>query len=282
MNYRHAFHAGSFADVLKHAVLTRVLVHLRRKPAAFRVIDTHAGAGLYDLTGTEAQRGGEWRDGIARIRAADFAPDVTALLAPYLETVAAFNPQLTLTQYPGSPLVTRAWLRPQDRLIACEVEPAAAEALARALRGDARCKVLRLDGWTALNAQLPPKERRGVVVIDPSFERPDEFATLLHVVAAAHRKWPSGIFLIWYPVKDRRGPERLAKGLQRFMVDKCLRLELANGGTEPGRLSRCGLIVINPPWTLETELAAVLPALAEALCGGRRGNFRLDWLTREI
>jgi len=282
MNYRHAFHAGSFADVLKHAVLCRVLLHLRLKPTPFRVLDTHGGAGVYDLAGTQATRGGEWRDGIARLREARPGPAAAALLAPYLDTIAALNPVgPAISRYPGSPVLAQAWLRPQDRLVACETEPMAAAALGRALAGDRRCKMLQRDGWTALRAQLPPPERRGIVVIDPPFEQPDEFARLTHDVAAAHRKWPTGIYLLWYPVKDRHGPDSLTKGLQRLAVAKLLRAELTIGGGSPGRLNRCGLIVINPPWTLESELAVMLPALVDCLSARSTGGYRLDWLGRE-
>jgi len=174
MNYRHAFHAGSFADVLKHAALTRVLVHLRAKPAPFRVIDTHAGSGIYDLIGNEATRGGEWHSGIERLRQAQLTADAAALFAPYLETVATFNDGGSLTAYPGSPALVRALLRAQDRLTACELEPNAVASLAQALRGDPRTNVVAIDGWMALKAYLPPKERRGVVLIDPPYERDDE------------------------------------------------------------------------------------------------------------
>src|SRR3954452_10789978 len=195
MNYRHAFHAGNFADVLKHAVLVRILLHLRSKPAAFRVIDTHAGSGRYDLAGPEASRTGEWRDGIGRFAAARQAPvhlepDVAELMAPYLDVVARLNGGGQLSAYPGSCEIARAHLRPQDRLVACELEPNAARALARNLAGDARVKVVAIDGWTALTAYVPPKERRGLVLIDPAFEQPDEFTRLGERFAAAHRKWP--------------------------------------------------------------------------------------------
>jgi 23S rRNA (adenine2030-N6)-methyltransferase len=158
MNYRHAFHAGSFADVVKHAVLVRILLHLRAKPAAFRVIDTHAGAGLYDLAGEEARRSGEWRYGIGRLVSASIGERGRALVAPYLDAVAACNDAGRLAVYPGSPVLVRALLRPQDRLIACELEPNAAAALARHLRRDPRSKAVVIDGWTALNAYGPVRE----------------------------------------------------------------------------------------------------------------------------
>jgi 23S rRNA (adenine2030-N6)-methyltransferase len=257
-------------------------VHLRGKPAAFRIIDTHGGGGLYDLTGPQASRSGEWRDGIGRLRAARLGGEAASLLAPYLDTVAALNPGAALTRYPGSAALARAWLRPQDRLVACEIEPAAAAALSHTLAGDARCKLLRLDGWTALRAQIPPKERRGMVIVDPPFEQPDEFARLQDGIAAAHRRWASGIVMLWYPVKDRRGPDALAKGLRRLGIGKLLRSELTVGGpAQPARLQQCGLIIANPPWTLERDLAVLLPALAKGLSAGRPGAFRLDWLARE-
>src|SRR5947207_156482 len=170
MNYRHAFHAGSFADVLKHAVLARVLLHMRAKPAAFRVIDTHAGAGLYDLAGPEASRSFEWRSGIERLLNAKLSVQLREFLAPYLDCVAQLNSGPRLRVYPGSPLISRAFLRPQDRLLACELEPGAARALARNLASDRRAKMVQIDGWTALKAYLPPVERRGIVLVDPPFE----------------------------------------------------------------------------------------------------------------
>jgi 23S rRNA (adenine2030-N6)-methyltransferase len=163
MNYRHAFHAGNFADVFKHAVLVRILLALRGKPQAFRVIDTHAGAGLYDLSGEEASRTGEWREGIGRLTAARLEDPARDLLAPYLAAVAAVNESGTLRHYPGSPLIARALLRRQDRLVACELAPPAAAALEHHLRGDARARAVTIDGWVALNAYVPPKERRGLV-----------------------------------------------------------------------------------------------------------------------
>ena len=177
MNYQHAFHAGNFADVHKHAVLARILSYLKAKPAAFRVIDTHAGAGRYDLRSAEATRGGEWQDGIGRLLGRPLPDELQALLAPYLDVVQNLNPGGRLRVYPGSPLIALALIRPQDRLIACELEPRAAAALKGVLR-DRRAKVLALDGWTALGAYVPPKERRGVVLVDPPFEEAADFTRL--------------------------------------------------------------------------------------------------------
>ena len=281
MNYRHAFHAGNFADVVKHAALVRILVYLREKPAPFRVIDIHAGAARYDLTGEEASRTGEWREGIARLLDAGLDREVERLLAPYLEVVAKLNTGKQLRVYPGSPEVVRAHLRAQDRLVACELEPNAARALARNLAGDARVKAVAIDGWTALTAYVPPKERRGVVLIDPAFEQPDEFSRLAAGFAAAHRKWPSGTYLLWYPIKQRRDSEGFARRLTGLGIAKMLRAELTIGVPRPAeRLSGCGLIVANPPWTLEGDLAVILPQLAALFARGRH-TARVDWLAGE-
>src|ERR1700693_4326615 len=211
MNYRHAFHAGGFADVIKHIVLVRMLTYLQEKPAAFRVIDTHAGAGLYDLTSDEARRGGEWLTGIARLMQARFSETVLPLMAPYLDIVRGFNTPRDLESYPGSPLIARALLRPQDRLTACEVEPKARKRLIDALRRDSQARVVDLDGWTALPGFAPPKERRGLVLIDPPYEQKDEFERMAKGFAQAFAKWPTGSYMLWYPVKSRRATDSLAQ-----------------------------------------------------------------------
>jgi 23S rRNA (adenine2030-N6)-methyltransferase len=283
MNYRHAFHAGNFADVVKHAVLTRLLVHLCSKPAAFRAIDTHAGAGLYDLAGPEAARSGEWRNGIERLLGARREETLRGLLAPYLDAVTANNPAGRLTTYPGSPALVRAFLRAQDRLVACELEPNAAAALKRNLAKDRRVKVVAIDGWTALNAYVPPKERRGLVLIDPPFEDSGDFARLAQGLESAHRKWASGSYLLWYPIKGRDEPDALARRLRRSGIGKILRAEVNIAGEpDPSRLSGCGLIVVNPPWTLEQELQSLLPALAAVLAGGEAGSSRVDRISGEF
>jgi 23S rRNA (adenine2030-N6)-methyltransferase len=282
LNYRHAFHAGSFADVIKHAVLCRILTHLRAKPAPFRVIDTHAGAGLYRLDGDEASRGGEWHDGIARVLDAKLPPDIAALLAPYLDVIGALNDRGALRVYPGSPALVRAWLRSDDRLIACELEPDAVRSLASQLRGDTRIKALEVDGWTALSAHVPPPERRGLVLVDPPFEADDDFYKLSHGLAAGHRKWATGIYMLWYPIKGRAEPDALAKRIGKLGIGKVLRAELMVAPmTDISRLNGSGLIVVNPPWTLESELSTLLPALAALLGRDGKGGFRLDWLSGE-
>jgi 23S rRNA (adenine2030-N6)-methyltransferase len=282
MNYRHAFHAGGFADVIKHIVLVRMLTYLQDKQAAFRVIDTHAGAGVYDLAGEEASRGGEWLTGIARIMQARFSETTMPLMKPYLDIVRAFNPQAPLKTYPGSPLIARALLRPQDRLTACEVAPKARKQLIDALRRDTQARVVDLDGWTALPAFVPPKERRGLVLIDPPYEQKDEFERLAGGFAEAFAKWPTGSYLLWYPVKSRRATDDLARHVAQSVADgtpsgKCLRLEFSVAPQMAGAgLTSAGLLVVNPPWTLMGELKTILPELEKPLGQGGAGRFRLE------
>jgi len=276
LNYQHAFHAGNFADVHKHAVLARILSYLKGKPAAFRVIDTHAGAGRYDLRGAEATRGGEWQGGIGRLLGRPLPDELQTLLAPYLDVVQNLNPGGTLRGYPGSPLIALALMRPQDRLIACELEPRAAASLKAVLR-DRRATVMVLDGWTALGAYVPPKERRGVVLVDPPFEDAADFTRLASALAAAYRKWPTGIYVLWYPIKERDAPEALARRLRKLEIPGVLRCEITLGPpcADVG-LVGSGLIVINPPFKLDADLKVLLPALGEAFAAG--AACRIDWL----
>jgi 23S rRNA (adenine2030-N6)-methyltransferase len=282
MNYRHAFHAGGFADVIKHIVLVRMLTYLQDKPAPFRVIDTHAGAGVYDLGSDEARRGGAWLTGIARIMQARFSDKTAPLLKPYLDIVRAFNPGRDLAAYPGSPLIARALLRPQDRLTACEVEPKARKRLIDALRRDTQARVVDLDGWLALPAFVPPKERRGLILIDPPFEAKDEFERLAQGFSEAFVKWPTGSYLIWYPVKSRRATDTLARHVANVIgagkpAGKALRLEFSVAPQEAGGpLASAGLLIVNPPWTLSGELKAILPELEKPLGQGGAGRFRLE------
>jgi len=281
MNYRHAFHAGGFADVIKHIVLVRILIYLQQKPAAFRVIDTHAGAGRYDLESEQARRGGAWLTGIARIMQSRFSETTLPLLKPYLDIVRAFNPHPALTAYPGSPLIARALLRPQDRLTACEVEPNTRKHLIDALRRDAQARVVDLDGWTALPAFVPPNERRGLVLIDPPFEAKDEFERMATGFAEAFVKWPTGVYLLWYPAKSRRAADGLAQRVGEITGTtagggKCLRLEFSVAPQTAGAaLASAGVLVVNPPWTLADELKAILPELEKPLGQGGAGRFKL-------
>lgn len=283
MNYRHGFHAGNFADVLKHLLLVRLLVYLTRKETPFRVIDTHAGDGAYDLRAEEAERTGEWRDGIARL--ADLSAASTKareLLAPYLEIVGAMDAEGRPDLYPGSPLIARRIMRAQDRAIFCELHPQAAAKLAAFCADDPRVKVIPIDGYVGLGAYAPPKERRGLVLIDPPFEQRDELSRTLDAFLKAHRKWPTGIYALWRPVKDDSETRAFHRALGASGVRRVLGVELSIGAlSDPRRLHRAGLVVVNPPFVFEEEARVLLPFLAKRLAQGEGAGFRLEWLARE-
>ena len=278
MNYRHAFHAGNFADVMKHITLTRLIDYLKLKPAAFRVIDTHAGIGRYSLTGEEAKRNPEWMAGIGKLLKAELPDKAKALIRPYLDVVEDLNPNGTLARYPGSPLIARKLFRPQDRLSALELQPADYRKLRDLFESDVQVRVTELDGWLALNAYVPPKEKRGLVLVDPPFEEPGEFARLVEGVAKAHKKWATGLYALWYPIKDPREINAFVADLKATGIPKMLRAELTIGPPVAGTLYGSGLILINPPFTLEGELQSILPALARVL-GDGRGGHRMDRLS---
>ncbi len=282
MNYRHAYHAGGFADVVKHAVLARIVDYLKEKEKAFRVIDTHAGAGLYDLASEEAQKTGEWQSGIGRVLDAKFQPEAAVLLAPYLDAVRACNPHGALASYPGSPLIVRHLLRKQDRLSAIELHPQDAHVLKTRFAGDYQTRVIELDGWLSLGAHLPPKEKRGLVLVDPPFEKDGEFDRIVDGMAKAHRRWPGGIYALWYPIKDRAGVNRFRADLADTGIPKILdiRFDIRLPSPDP-RLDGTGLVVVNPPFRLEGELRRLLPSLHKLLAENPRAKWAADWISGE-
>lgn len=282
MNYRHVFHAGNFADVVKHTILTRILTYLMRKDAPFRVIDTHAGVGLYDLKGAAAEKTGEWVDGIGRLAGRDLPAPVQNLLAPYLNAVRTQNPDGDLRFYPGSPMITRSMLRQQDRLMALELHPVDVEALRENFAGDFQVRVTHVDGWQALGTHLPPKEKRGLVLIDPPFEERNEFERMVQNLSKAHKRWPTGLYALWYPIKDVADVDKFVALLKATGIPKILTLELTiRRPSEPPRLHGTGMIVINPPFVLEEEMRTLLPVLADVLSDEGRGQWMIDWVARE-
>lgn len=286
MNYRHAYHAGNFGDVLKHVILTLGIEHLKRKPAPFRVIDTHAGVGLYELDQGPAEKTGEWRQGIGRILGPDAEPlpeDVAELLAPYLAAVAAENAPGELRKYPGSPRLARTLIRAQDRLIVNELHPQDGAALKELFARDAQTKVLQLDGWMALKSLLPPKERRGVVLIDPPFEEPGELDRLARGLREAGNRFPTGIYLLWYPIKDPQVIAKFHEAVIALKLPKLLVAELMiRHPHDVSRLNGTGVVVFNPPYRLNEMLAVLLPFLADRLGDGPGSTHRLQWLTGEM
>ena len=280
MNYRHGFHAGNFADVLKHALLARLLSHFMRKNARFRVLDTHAGEGAYDLFCDEAERTGEWRGGVGRL--ADLsgaAPQVRDLLAPYIDVLGPFQdgrPRI----YPGSPLLAQGFLGEHDRAIFCELREDAFAALRRRFARDKRIKTINLDGYTAAGAFVPPIERRGLVLIDPPFEQPNEFRAMFAAFRAAYRKWPTGVYVLWHPVKDFAPMKSFLESFREAGIRRVLRIELCVGGRGE-RLSRAGLVVVNPPFGFEAEARAILPFLTERLAQGQGAGFVVEEVAGE-
>lgn len=281
MNYRHAYHAGNFADVMKHAILTLVIEHLKKKEKPFFLLDTHAGTGMTELEGEEAQKTGEYRQGIARLLEAE---NPHPALAPYLAAIRALGND-PLSRYPGSPALMAHLARPDDRLAFCELHPEDAKALRANFRRDARVKTHEMDGYTALKAMLPPKEKRGCVLIDPPFEDRAEFDALFRALMEAHRRFATGTFLLWYPVKD---PSVSGAFLERLASDgppRTLALELHVMAADPARMTGSGMIVVNPPFALTEEgpdgrsrIHALLGWLAATLSQGPGARAREEWL----
>ncbi|MFB9951156.1 23S rRNA (adenine(2030)-N(6))-methyltransferase RlmJ [Rhizobium puerariae] len=282
MNYRHIYHAGNFADVLKHAVLARLVRYAQKKDKAFRVLDTHAGIGQYDLSSEEAQKTGEWRDGIGRLMEAELPADVSELLEPYLSAVRALNPDGALRLYPGSPKLARMLFRPQDRLSALELHPDDYARLHRLFEGDFQVRATELDGWLALGAHLPPKEKRGIVLVDPPFEEDGEYQRLVNGLANAYRRFPGGTYCLWYPIKKGAPIKAFHEELQALEIPKMLCAELiVRSDRETTGLTGSGLVIVNPPFTLKDELHVLLPVLRSVLAQDRFASQRAFWLRGE-
>lgn len=253
MNYRHIYHAGNFADVMKHALLIRLIRAMQRKEKPFLLLDTHAGIGRYDVLSEQAEKTGEWRAGIGALLGAP-----PAALAEFVALVE----QIGL--YPGSPAIAASLLRPQDRLVACELHPEDAILLRRNMRGNP-IAVHERDGYEALNAFLPPPEKRALILIDPPFERTDEFAVLTESLTAAWQKFRAGVFVVWYPIKHRGPVRNFFEALKLSPIRDVIALEfLRRPDTNPIGLNGCGLLIINPPFGFEDEAAPILAACAAA------------------
>jgi 23S rRNA (adenine2030-N6)-methyltransferase len=278
VNYRHLFHAGNFADVFKHAALMLLLRALHKKDTAFCYLDTHAGIGRYDFTASQVERNPEYREGIGRLWELSPPP---AALADYLAAVRRLNPDGTLRFYPGSPRLARDLLRPQDRMLLCEKHPQEYVQLRTEFSGDAQAAVHERDGYEALKALLPPRERRGLVLIDPSYEQTDEFGQIEKSLAAAHKRWPTGIYAVWYPIKQRAPVAEFYAALRDGAWRKVLAAELMLFPEDTTfRLNGCGMVFINPPWGFDDALRALLPELQRALARSS-GQTSVEWLVEE-
>ncbi len=284
MNYRHAYHAGNFADVLKHAVLALIIEHLKQKPQPFRVVDLHAGIGLYDLSGVEAGKTGEWREGIGRLLAAPPPEDVAAVLAPYLDAVRSFNgapvPNGQIQFYPGSPLLARQLMRPGDQLVANELHAGDAEILKQCLHKMPGTKVMNLDAWQAVKSLLPPRERRGVVLIDPPFELANEFEAIEEGLGEGLRRFATGVYMIWYPVKDPARVTRFLRQIKGLGIGKLLNVSLSVAARDAAAgLTETGVLIVNPPFRLKSQIELFLPYFVKALAtgpGGPGAGFSID------
>lgn len=282
MNYRHAYHAGNHADVLKHAVLARLLTLMKNKAKPFRVIDAHAGIGVYDLAGLEAGKTGEWQGGIGKL-AEPLAPEAEALLAPYRAVIAALNPDGALRYYPGSPELALRLMRPEDRLIANELHPQDAVALEREYLRDARCDVTSMDAETCLKAKLPPPERRGLILVDPPFEVKNEAEKALRMLAHGLRRFAQGVFVVWYPLKADQTAETIRSGITALGPPGTLCVELrVREAFAAGGLAGSGLAILNAPWKFDAEMKCLVPALAARLGLGRFGEGSVSWLVRPV
>jgi 23S rRNA (adenine2030-N6)-methyltransferase len=282
VNYRHAYHAGNHADVLKHVVLARVLEAMKRKDKPFSVIDAHAGTGIYDLSGIEAGKTGEWEGGIGKLDA-PFTEDVEALLRPYRQVIAALNPQGALSVYPGSPELALRLMREDDRLVANELHPQDAVALERHLIHDARADVTSMDAGTCLKARLPPPERRGVILIDPPYEAKDEAEKAVRMLAHGLRRFAQGVFLLWYPIKADRTAENIVAAVKAMGIPATLDVSLrVREAFAAGGLAGSGLVILNAPWKIDEELRVLVPALAKRLGLGTWGRGMVEWLVEPV
>lgn len=283
MNYRHGYHSGNFADVIKHVIVARIVEYLKRKDKAFRVIDTHAGCGLYDLGSAEAQKTGEWKAGIGRLTEAKLTAETAHLLEPYLSVVRKLNPDGGLTFYPGSPFVIRSLLRKQDRLTAVELHPQDVEALKSLFAGDHQVRVMHLDGWLLPGSQLPPKEKRGLVLVDPPFEKPGDFDRLIDALEKGHKRWTGGIYALWYPLKHMNEADRFTQRLKDTGIPRILDVRMfvdGREGPEP-RFRGTGMALVNAPHVLAGELSELLPELTRILAPEGRGSFELTAIAGE-
>lgn len=290
MNYRHVYHAGNFADVLKHLVLVLVISHLKRKASPFRVIDTHAGAGHYDLSSIEAEKTGEWREGIGRLLAADLPTQSEWLMAPYLDIVRRLGTTVEgsatrdadkdgLRAYPGSPVIAAELLRADDVLIANELHSSDRKTLQQAIKKYRNVKTMELDGYVAMKSMLPPKERRGVVLIDPPFEEAGELNRLVNGLRQGVKRFATGTFLLWFPIKDPRPIAAFKRELSGLGLDKLMAVELyVQGPKDIQKLNGNGLVILNAPYTLKSDLESVLPVLVEYLGQSDGASYSIEML----
>ncbi|MCV6576408.1 MAG: 23S rRNA (adenine(2030)-N(6))-methyltransferase RlmJ [Cohaesibacter sp.] len=282
MNYRHIYHAGNFADILKHLILTRILLYMGRKDKPYFVLDSHAGIGLYDLQSEQAGKTGEWEEGLGRIMGENAAPipqKVIELMAPFIDAIKDFNPDGSLSTYPGSPALIQTLCREQDRFTFVEKHPDDVESLQANIGRDRRAHIKKDDGWVSLRSDLPPKERRALVLVDPPFEEEREYQRMIHHFQRGFKRFSTGTYCLWYPIKARRDVEEAVQYLKDMDQPNILRAELVIQKMDNAkRLNGTGLFIINPPYSLYQELQILLPFLAQRL-GQSANRHYLEWIS---
>ncbi len=276
MNYRHAYHAGNFADVFKHIIFSRMLEYLKGKDKAFRVYDTHAGIGLYDLAAQEAQKTQEWQDGVAKVLTANPPKEVARLIGPWLDAVRDVGEG----KYPGSPAVAKFLLRKQDRLTLYELHEEDHTILAKNFADDYQTRVLHLNGWLAPGAHTPPKEGRGCMLIDPPFEDGKDFDRMIIAAEKMRHRWMGGTLALWYPVKKREHTDDWLETLKGMKFKNILNVEIyIREPRASGMLNGCGMVIINPPYKLRDELNLIMPWLSETIRDEKGWGYRIQDLS---
>ncbi|EKO3431542.1 23S rRNA (adenine(2030)-N(6))-methyltransferase RlmJ [Vibrio fluvialis] len=278
LSYRHSFHAGNHADVVKHIVQSLILSALQQKDKPFVYHDTHSGVGRYDLTHEWSEKTGEYKQGIARLWQQTEVPED---IHSYLNAIKALNDDGELRYYPGSPRVARAHLRSHDRMVLTELHPSDYPLLEQEFHRDRQVAIFKEDGFARLKGSLPPKERRGLVLIDPPYELAKEYRDVVQAIAQSYKRWATGIYAIWYPVVNRCDIDDMIEGLQGLGIRKILQIELGvSPDTNERGMTASGMIVINPPWKLESQMQSILPFLKEAIAPAT-GHYKVEWIVPE-
>lgn len=278
MNYRHAFHAGNFADVFKHIILARLVEYMKRKDKSFRVFDTHSGIGLYDLDSEEAAKTDEWKLGLGKVLDAQIPTAVNKLIGPWKDALNAVEDG----KFPGSPRITHHLLRKTDRMSLYELHPEDFQTLAAGFEGDYQTRTYEMDGWLAPVSHIPPKEGRGIMLVDPPFEDGKDFDRMIKLLTASSKRWAGGVVAMWYPVKRREHTDEWLETLQGLHFPDLLNAEIYIREPRPvGMLNGCGMVILNPPYTLRDELNLILPWLSETMKQDKGWGYRIQDLSKK-
>jgi 23S rRNA (adenine2030-N6)-methyltransferase len=279
LSYRHSFHAGNHADVLKHTVQSLIIESLKEKEKPLLYLDTHSGAGRYQLSGEHAERTGEYLEGIALLWKRDDLPEE---MAAYMSVVRHLNRSGTLRYYPGSPLIARQLLRPQDKIHLTELHSSDYPLLRNEFQNDERAKTQRADGYQQLKSQLPPQSRRGFILIDPPYELKSDYQQVVSSLQEGYKRFATGTYALWYPVVLRQQIKRLCKELEATGIKRILQIELAvRPDSDQRGMTGSGMLVINPPWKLEAQMRKILPWLHQVLVPSGIGHHSVSWLVAE-